>query len=30
MRWEHIEDFINYEAGNKVSVPQDEMQEIIN
>ena len=25
-----IEDFINYDAGNEVSVPRDEMQEIMN
>ena len=25
-----IEDFINYEAGNEVSIPKDEMQEVMN
>lgn len=25
-----IEDFINYDAGNEVSVPKDEMQEVMN
>ena len=25
-----IEDFINYDAGNEVSVPRDEMQEVMN
>ncbi|MBR2258767.1 MAG: hypothetical protein IJ899_15850 [Blautia sp.] len=25
-----MEDFINFDAGNEVSVPKDEMQEIMN